>query len=62
MKNKKKRKYSANEIRAYWIGVGLSASRTDFSNLLDSKNPRIQKAIRKGYSDDNSKDISRRFK
>ena len=62
MKNKKKRKYSANEIRAYWVGVGMSASRTDFNALWDSKNPRIQKAIRYGYSDDNFRDISRRFK
>ena len=57
----KKRKYSKNEIRAYWIGVGLSAARSDSNKLLDSKNKKIQKSIRMGYSDDNSKDISRKF-
>lgn len=61
--SRKKRKYSVQERQAYWIGVGLSASRTNDRNaLFDSKNPKIRNSILKGFRDDDSKNISKKFK
>lgn len=61
--SKKKKIYSKNEIRAYWIGVGISSAyHREADKLLNSSNPKIQKAIRKGYQADNLKDISNRFR
>lgn len=60
---RKKRKYSKDEIRAYWIGVGISSARTKESiKLLDSSKPKIRNSIRKGYQDDNINDVSKRFR
>ena len=59
----KKKRFSKDEIRAYWIGVGISSAVAKESNkLLDSSNPKIRSSIRKGYSDDNSRDVSRKFR
>ena len=57
------KRYSKDEIRAYWIGVGISSAVHKESNeLLDSKNTKFRKSIRKGYQDDNRKDVSKKFK
>lgn len=59
----KKKKHSLDERRAYWIGVGISSAyHKEADNLLNSSNPKIQKAIRKGYQADNVKDVSRKFR
>lgn len=58
-----RRKFSKDEVRAYWIGVGISSvihKESDY--LLNSTNTKIKKAVRKGYQDDNSKDLTRKFK
>lgn len=69
MSNKKnykknyKNKRSKDEIRAYWIGVGISSAvHKEHIALLESKNEKIRKSIKKGYQDDNFKDVSKRFK
>ena len=69
MSNKKgykknyKNKRSKDEIRAYWIGVGISSTiHGESQSLLESKNLKIRSSIRKGYQDDNFKDISKKFK
>ena len=60
---KKKKYYSLNERRAYWIGVGIcSAYMKEADKLLNSSNPKIQKSIRKGYHDDNYNDVSKKFR
>lgn len=41
---------------AYWIGVGLSASRDNRFALLDSKNPKFRKSIRNAEVD-NEKEL-----
>lgn len=54
-----KPKYSAAEKRAYWIGAGISAAvHGDSDKILRHKNPKIARSARKGYEDDNHKDIS----
>lgn len=58
-----KQRFTKAERQAYWIGVGISAARSKESmELLDSKNPKIRKSIRKGYQADNVNDISKRFR
>ena len=58
-----RKKFSKDEVRAYWIGVGISSAIHKESNhLLNSSNPKIKKAVRKGYQDDNSKDLTKKFK
>lgn len=59
-----KRRFTKAERQAYWIGVGISAARSkeESMKLLDSKNPKIRKSIRKGYQADNADDISKRFR
>ena len=62
MQKNKKKKISKDEIRAYWIGVGISVANHKESNkLLDSSNSRIRRSVRKGYQADNHDDISKRF-
>lgn len=54
-------KRSLNEVRAYWIGVGIGAERhKDGNKCLDSKNTKLRNAVRSGYSDDNYKNISKK--
>lgn len=59
MSKKKSRRFSRNEIRSYWIGVGVSAERHgDADELLESRNAKIRNSARKGYEEDNRKDLS----
>lgn len=63
MTKKRKKRYSKEQIRAYWIGVGISSAvHKEHIALLESKNEKIRKSIKKGYQDDNFKDVSKRFK
>ena len=58
-----KNKRSKDEIRAYWIGVGISSAiHGEAQSLLESKNLKFRSSIRKGYQDDNFKDISKKYK
>ena len=60
-KKNKRNKRSINQIRAYWIGVGISAAvHGESQALLESKNLKFRSSIRKGYQDDNFKDISKK--
>ena len=62
-KKNKRNKRSINQIRAYWIGVGISAAvHGESQALLESKNLKFRSSIRKGYQDDNFKDISKKYK
>ena len=63
MSNKRKTKYSFQEMKAYWIGVGISSAvHKEHESLLNSKNPKIRTSIRKGYQDDNYKDVSKKYR
>lgn len=52
-------KYSLQEKRAYWIGVGISAARHgDADVLLNSSNSDVRNSARSGYEADNRRDLS----
>lgn len=61
-KNKKpykRKKYSLNERRAYWIGVGISAERHgDGDRIFSHPSEKVRKSASKGYEADNSRDVS----
>ena len=63
MPKNKKRKYSKDEIRAYWIGVGI-AERTfkDHNKILYSSNENIARSARKGFEASNYNDVGKKFR
>lgn len=55
-----KTKYTAAQCKAYWIGVGMNAERYgDSGRLLDHPDPAIRNSVRRGYNDENTKDLTR---
>ncbi len=60
MANKKSRKFSAAERKAYWMGVGISAQvHGDGQKMMECSNARLRRSIQAGYEADNRKDLSR---
>lgn len=59
-KKKRKSKFTAAQKRAYWIGVGMNAERYgDSERSLDHPDPNIRNSARRGYNDENIKDLTR---
>lgn len=57
--NVRKNKYSVNERRAYWIGVGASAcNHGDLDKILGTKDIKLRNSLANGYSDDNHLAVS----
>ena len=62
MRKNKRKKYSAKEKRAYWIGVGISAERHgDGEKMLGHRNSKYKNSAINGYNADNHRDIVGRF-
>lgn len=58
-KRKSFKKYSVNERRAYWVGVGICAERYgDGDRLLNHSDSLLRQSFRNGYEDDNHNNIS----
>ncbi len=55
----KKKRRTLNNVRSYWIGVGLSASRDNRIDLLEKS--KYKKSIQAGYNADNRRDVSKKF-
>lgn len=58
-----RKKYSARERKAYWVGVGASlANHSDFNDFIDnlSLNPNIQNSAINGYMADNYNNVSKK--
>lgn len=56
---RKSKKFSLNEIRAYWIGVGIStAVHGDADKCLDTPSKKLRSSVRRGYEADNHDGVS----
>ena len=55
-----KKRYTAAQRKAYWIGVGINAERYGDSNwMLEHSNAKIRYSTRCGYNDENTKYLTR---
>ena len=55
-----KKNYTAAQRKAYWIWVGINAERHgDSDRLLDHSNSKISNLARRGYNDENTKNLTR---
>lgn len=55
-----KKRYTAAQRKAYWIGVGINAERHgDSDRLLEHSSSMIRNSARRGYNDENTKDLTR---
>lgn len=61
---KRKSKYSLNEKRAYWMGVGASVAVHDnFFDFVDkTSNSKISNSLKSGYLADTNKDVSKKIR
>lgn len=62
MKKKSKKRYSLNEVRAYWIGVGISAAvHGDADMCLETPHQKLRRSVQRGYNADNNDAVSNRI-
>lgn len=61
-KKSKQKKYSLNERRAYWVGVGVCAERHgDSEKYLKSADSKIAQSFYNGYEADNHKSLAEKL-